>query len=226
MFFISALHICFIEKNDTYQEKVLNFFTINNALMDYQFTTAFAFLPSTNGKLDSSRMIDAIENGQGNLYDLYNAANENSDNVNIVECVIAGNIFDMYFFELLEIFKHGITLSKCWFCGKFFIPKTKKTTLFCDRIVRDNRTCKQVGSKLKSNAEKENDKFLKEYDMLYNRYYTRAERYSYADLTNGRDKIEYSFDDFFAWSQMASYERKQYLAGEISGEELINRIRI
>lgn len=82
------------------------------------------------------------------------------------------------------------------------------------------------GIKLKLNAEKENDKYLKEYDRIYNRYYTRAERFNYADFENGRKKIEYSFDDFFEWSQMASYERKQYLEGSISGVELIKSIII
>ena len=64
---------------------------------------------------------------------------------------------------------------------------------------------------LKFNTEKEDDKYLKEYDRIYNRYYTRAKRFNYADLTNARAKIEYSFDNFFEWSQRASDARKCYL---------------
>ncbi|MCK9479371.1 MAG: DUF6076 domain-containing protein [Firmicutes bacterium] len=225
-FFINALHTCFHENNNTYSNKVLTFFSHNQDLIDYQFTAAFGFFPTTKGALDTDKLMEIFEETGSVFNDYFTETHKDLDRINIADCAIAGNIFDLYFFELLELFKQGIHLQKCWLCEQFFIPKTKKTTLFCDRIVRNNRTCKQVGAKIKFNAEKEKDKYLKEYDRIYNRYYTRAERYDYADLTNGRDKIQLSFDDFFHWSKMAKSQRKLYLMNAVSGDELIGLIDV
>lgn len=217
-FFVCSLHICFASDN-TYHKRISCFFALNPDLTDYQFTTAFTFSPTIDGKLDSEKILEII-NEQSYASDM------SSDKVNIAEYVIAGNIFDMYLYELLEVIKQGINLGKCWYCGNFFIPKTKKKTLFCDRVNENGRSCKQKGSKIKFNAEKENDMYLKEYQKIYNRYYARAERFTYADISSPKKVMVFSIMDFQEWSLSASDVRKKYLSGEISGEEMIKKIEV
>lgn len=52
-----------------------------------------------------------------------------------------------YRFLLLNFITRKPRVELCSCCGKFFIPKTKKATTYCDRILKDGKTCKYWGPK-------------------------------------------------------------------------------
>lgn len=94
-----------------------------------------------------------------------------------IHCFYMGKEFreELYFDSLQSYFsflimkflssKHKVVRCSC--CGKFFIPKTKRETLYCDRIAKNGRTCKQVGPALSEyfqwldRAERTRSEFLK-----------------------------------------------------------------
>ena len=82
---------------------------------------------------------------------------------------------EQYFIFLLQHFiLSKPNIAVCQFCGRFFIPKTKKKTLYCDRIVRGGRTCKQVAPYLKRKEKVAASKVLSEFkrvkEMMEKRY--------------------------------------------------------
>lgn len=49
-------------------------------------------------------------------------------------------------FVFINFLQYDANFSECRYCGHFFIPKTKKKTLYCDRVrTADGRTCKDIG---------------------------------------------------------------------------------
>lgn len=52
---------------------------------------------------------------------------------------------DYYHFLLLHFVAGKPNVALCQCCGRYFIPKTKKKTLYCDRILKDDKTCKEWG---------------------------------------------------------------------------------
>ena len=57
-------------------------------------------------------------------------------------------------------------VSVCNNCDRLFVPKTKKITLYCDRVTNEHATCKQIGAKNKHNDKIETDPVLKAYPPL------------------------------------------------------------
>ena len=99
----------------------------------------------------------------------------------------------------------------CQFCGRYFVPKTRKETKYCDSIVRNNRTCKQVAPGLKKrerdSAQLVTSEFERIKDMLFHR----------RDRMGGNKKasvIDLTDDEFVQWLEAATDARNRYLAGE------------
>ena len=63
--------------------------------------------------------------------------------------------------------------------------------------------------------------YLTEYNKVYSRRYRAAGKF--ADEHSGRDLTE---EQFKAWSVNASQARRDYVEGNISGEEMLARVRV
>lgn len=126
---------------------------------------------------------------------------------------------EQYFIFLLQHF----ALSKpnvavCQFCGRYFIPKTRKKTLYCDRIVRDGKTCKQIAPYLKRKEKIAASRVLTVFKQVKNRMEKRYNR-------TGDDKepsiIDITYDQYFEWLLSATDARNRYLAGKLTEDEAI-----
>ena len=113
----------------------------------------------------------------------------------------------------------SVTLCQC--CGKYFIPKTKRTTLYCDRIIRDNKTCKQIAPALKHNRDVARDSVIQTFDRTKRKMYKRFERADYSShlLAHGLTPTQY-----YDWLGKAEQARDEYLTGKISAEEALEII--
>lgn len=47
-------------------------------------------------------------------------------------------------FLLMRFMERKSLIARCQCCGRFFVPKTKKTTLYCDRLYLGENTCKEI----------------------------------------------------------------------------------
>ena len=81
-----------------------------------------------------------------------------------------------YVFLLMQFLSEKPIIAQCENCGNFFVPKTKKKTLYCDRIIADGKTCKQVAPKQKHKKLAENDPVIEAYDRTRRKMYKRLER--------------------------------------------------
>ncbi|ACV64113.1 hypothetical protein Dtox_3383 [Desulfofarcimen acetoxidans DSM 771] len=101
----------------------------------------------------------------------------------------------------------------------------KRKRDFCDRPYKGKRTCKQVGAKLFFEKGIEVDTFLQRYLTEYNKVYSRRYRAAgkYAEEHSGKDLTE---EQFKAWSAAARQARRDYAEGNISGDEMLAKVRL
>lgn len=125
------------------------------------------------------------------------------------------SLLELCFFEVCAVLRSGKLIQRCPNCLHYFVPETKRETVYCNRVQPNKKTCKQIGPKLMSRSRAEGDKYLRAYARLYARFYERQ----YIDYGNAEHKFT-----FFDWSEMAQAAREEYLDGKISGDELIARI--
>ena len=128
-----------------------------------------------------------------------------------------------YTFLLQHYLLSNPNVVPCQFCGRYFIPKTRKVTKYCDHIVRNNRTCKQVAPGLKKRerdaAHLVTSEFERIKDMLFHR----------RDRMDGKKKtsvIDLTDEEFVQWLEAATDARNRYLAGELTEKEALEIIHV
>ena len=116
-------------------------------------------------------------------------------------------------------------IARCQYCWEYFIPKTKKETLYCDRI-SDGKSCKQWGPKLMRKVGSEVDEALGKYNTLRNRMMARLTRFEDAAPWDRERLIHMDYVEYDAWIQMANAARKTYLQGKLTAEQFLRKIDV
>lgn len=130
------------------------------------------------------------------------------------------SLLELYVFYLMAALRSDKRIIRCQHCWRYFVPKTKKKTDYCDRIWKDGRTCKEHGPNLKRKDAPTEDKYLLAYKRMRARLYER----DYREYANERAREATSYEHYEDWMEDASEARAAYLSGEIDGEELLRRI--
>lgn len=128
-----------------------------------------------------------------------------------------------YVFLLMHFLSAKPTIARCENCGNFFVPKTKKKTLYCDRIFADEKTCKQVAPKQKHKILVENDPVIEAYDRTQRKMYKRLERAADTPFKNVRYMDYEMYDN---WLRTAQNTKKDYIAGNLTAEEALKVIEV
>lgn len=121
-----------------------------------------------------------------------------------------------YIFLIQKFLLSKPNLVSCQFCGRFFIPKTRKTTKYCSRIVRNNRTCKQVAPGLKKRERDAAHLVTSEYERIKDMLFHRKDR---SDMDKKASVIDLTDEAYIQWLTAATDARNRYLAGELTEEE-------
>lgn len=126
-------------------------------------------------------------------------------------------------FLLMNYLNSEPNIARCQCCGQYFIPKTRKTTLYCDRVVKDGKTCKEIAPAIIHKNAVDTEPVLKAYDRTKQKMYKRYERayYSPDQLPKG-----ISFEKYLEWRDPAAEARTKYLKGEITAEEALKIIEV
>lgn len=122
------------------------------------------------------------------------------------------------YFLLQHLLASKVPICKCQFCGGYFVPKTKHKTLYCDRIVRDGKTCKQVAPGLKKRERDAAHLVISEYERIKDMLFHRRDR------MGGNKKasvIDLTDDELVQWLETATAAKKRYLAGELTEKEAL-----
>ena len=121
-----------------------------------------------------------------------------------------------YYFLLQHLLESKIRICKCQFCGRYFAPRTKHKTLYCDRVVRDGKTCKEIAPYLKRKERIAANKVLSLFEQAKGTMYQRFYR---ADDDKGQSVVDMTYDQYNDWLDAATKVRDRYLAGELTEEE-------
>jgi len=121
------------------------------------------------------------------------------------------SIFGLRLLELTLYFQQdNQRIARCDYCWKWFVPKTKKVTRYCDRVT-DGYPCKQRGARFKRNLVEEQDGTLKICNQLRDRMYARLLRWQDAAPTERDGLIPMDYDQYNTWSENARLARIEYL---------------
>lgn len=91
------------------------------------------------------------------------------------------NIFSVLYITLYYLtFITNTYIKKCKNCNKYFLSN-KNNTVYCDNIFKDNKTCKQVGSKLTQKKKENNNPVYQKYRSIYAKKAMNARRNSDID---------------------------------------------
>lgn len=110
------------------------------------------------------------------------------------------SLIDYYIFLMMRFIENQPNVTICQCCGKYFIPKTKRTTLYCDRIIRNNKTCKQIAPALKHKRDAAQDSVIETFDRTKRKMYKRFERTN--DFSNATAN-SLSLTQYYDWLDKA-----------------------
>lgn len=130
---------------------------------------------------------------------------------------------DYYHFLLLQFVSDYPAVAWCHCCGRYFIPKTKKKTLYCDRILKDGKTCKEWGPVLKHRQKAAQISVVEEFDRAKRRMYKRYERAEFFNKEPSEKDL--SYEEYYQWLDRAVRARDDYLAGKLPAEEALKTIQ-
>ncbi len=125
---------------------------------------------------------------------------------------------DYYHFLLLHFVAAKTNVAFCQCCGQYFVPKTKSKTIYCDRILKDGKTCKHWGPILKHKLESR-DTVIGAFDRANRRMYKRYERT--ADGKQKSTEKDLSYEEYYAWHDRAVQARADYLNEKITAKDAL-----
>lgn len=132
------------------------------------------------------------------------------------------SISDYYYFLLVHFISSKPNVALCECCGRYFIPATKRRTLYCDRELKGGKTCKELAPALKHKLDVKRKKVIEEFDRAKRRMYKRYERTG--DLSKKPSGKDLSYSEYYEWLEQAADARDQYLAGELDEKEALEII--
>lgn len=153
--------------------------------------------------------------------DFFKAPNENGYCFPYIRAYRFTDIENYVQFVFLNMMRYNSNFSKCNYCYKFFIPKTKKLTRFCDRVSPENgKTCKEIAPTVYRNEDISSNKILKEYDLALRRNYQRLCRGEerLPEKSGGKDIDPQTY---FDWRDHALKVMRLWKEKKISDEEFL-----
>lgn len=127
-----------------------------------------------------------------------------------------------YLFLLQQFISAGYRIAKCQFCGGYFVPRTKRKTLYCDRVIRNGKTCKQIAPYLNRKAKAAANAVISEFDHIKDTMFHRFDRTGGRKKPSPKDLTQEQYDK---WLDGAVDARDRYLAGKLTAEETLEILR-
>ena len=139
-------------------------------------------------------------------------------NLGLTKCYVFDSAANYLNFLLLNLMQLNPNICLCQNCGELFVAKTKKKTLYCNKVQPDsNKKCSEIGPK--NRAELQSMLFgFEDYDKAVERNYQRAKRTEDSYVKD----IKLGWDDYYAWLDRVQQAKKQWLNEEITDEDFLN----
>lgn len=103
---------------------------------------------------------------------------ENSSRLEL--CFFINDIVSLIALDILKSMEKNIVIKKCENCQKYFIPENRSDEIYCNRIFKNNKTCKQIGYEEKASKDVFTKAYRKEYKTQHQRirYNKHIENYA------------------------------------------------
>ena len=132
--------------------------------------------------------------------------------------------FEQYYkFLLQNLILAEPNIVRCQYCGGYFVPKTKRKTLYSNRVIRDGRTCKQIAPQLTRKQKATANRVISEYNRVKDMLCHRLDR---QDGIKKASPIDIERTAYYRWEEADTIARKQFLVGEITEEEALAIIHV
>ena len=114
------------------------------------------------------------------------------------------------FITLLELIKNDTPIYVCKNCGKYFIPSSKKNTLYCNNIYEHGKTCQEIGAMITYNDKLKKD----EVTALYRKTLSAKKM-----LANRNPDIPMYLEKYEKWKEEANKFKQDIKDGKKTEEE-------
>lgn len=115
-------------------------------------------------------------------------------------------IYSLFALDFLNIQVKKTPIRRCENCGLLFLPKVRADEIYCDKIFKDGKTCKQVGYSIKE----KNDPFK--------HLFTTARKTQHARIRYNEHIKDYKEKHYAPWLAAAQEAKKKYeAANDIDG---------
>jgi hypothetical protein len=207
----------------TLSERYVMFVNLHPNFTHHILRSMYGIAPIAHGRFDTSKLIQFDAPSEVDAKKVLQDIHRDSDySVSMWQYFAIQSLEEMLYLEFMEMIKRGIRIKRCALCGRYFVLADKRKRDYCDRIYDGKRTCKQIGAKIKFNKSVDEDKFMQEFQRIYNRMYSRYYRMDSWESDRSTNKM--SEEQFKAWTETASKARQEYKSGAISGDEMLKRI--
>lgn len=119
------------------------------------------------------------------------------------------SISDYYLFIIQRFISLKCKFLYCECCGKYFIPTSGNNKLYCSKVIKDGKTCKELAPHYKRIAEARKDPVAKVYSQTERKMKRRCDR----------DPDEYPI--LAEWRVKAKEAMRKYQDGELAVDEAI-----
>ena len=181
---------------DTFAEFKQDFHSTD--LLDYQYND-FPLLKEEIGLEDIFTLISAIEK-----------IDPTGRKLNSLQQFETTNLFTSFYITLFNVVAvNKMHIKICGNCGRYFITH-KETVTYCDRIIGNKLTCKDIGNKEYQKRKLENDTTYEKYRKIGSRKKLRATR---------NPKIDVYQKDLEQYRKIGKQMYKDVCSGKISNED-------
>ena len=139
-----------------------------------------------------------------------NYPTEYNDELFISLCFNCHIIEAACFISILELIKNNTPIYICKNCGNYFIPSSKKNTLYCNNIYEHGKTCQEIGAMITYNEKLKKD----EINSLYRKTLSAKKM-----LANRNPDIPMYLEKYEKWKNEANEFKKDIKLGKKTEEE-------
>lgn len=139
-----------------------------------------------------------------------NYPTEYNDELFISLCFNCHIIEAACFISILELIKNNTPIYICKNCGNYFIPSSKKNTLYCNNIYEHGKTCQEIGAMITYNEKLKKDKI----NSLYRKTLSAKKM-----LANRNPDIPMYLEKYEKWKNEANEFKKDIKLGKKTEEE-------
>ena len=120
------------------------------------------------------------------------------------------SLMSAYYFCVLYFIENNIPIKICKNCGKYFIPENRISSVYCNRIFENNKTCREVGAINAYNEKLKKD----EVNLLYRRTLSAKKM-----LANRNPDIPIYLEKYEKWKKEANKFKQDVKNGTKTEEE-------